>query len=445
MPLSYSTRLRRDLQEWQALGLIQADQSERIAAHALAPRGGKHLQVVLGLCILLLLAPAILAFVAANWAAMPPGSRITVLFLTDAACVFATYLAALRHAAGPPGSPRKLVDGLALLSLVAAAATLALIGQTFHTPADPQGYALTIAILGTATALVARSGSAGVVASLALIMADLGSYGLGLGGAATTAATGAGLWFWAVGSVLFLASLTGWIPAREFTLLVLLSTLSNHLGGQPRGLPIPPAPDRALLVAASAMALGYALPHLSVHAAWATRLRDGAQALKDAAAGLILISLVLVAFNLFGFELAHPSALGLVALAAVAGAAFTIDRLRAPNLATRSVGDFLVLAAGALALIVWVAASSSREVSSLWTVWGGIVPALMLVVAGEIDHRRALYGGGITLTAGFTLGMLAMSRSLITFSGNLLLCALVLSLALLACRWANRRISARLA
>jgi hypothetical protein len=41
--------------------------------------------------------------------------------------------------------------------------------------------------------------------------------------------------------------------------------------------------------------------------------------------------------------------------------------------------------------------------------------------------------------------MLAASRNLIAFSGNLLLCAVLLSLALVACRWAARRIAGRVA
>ncbi|MBE7200879.1 MAG: hypothetical protein INR70_24175, partial [Parafilimonas terrae] len=80
-----------------------------------------------------------------------------------------------------------------------------------------------------------------------------------------------------------------------------------------------------------------------------------------------------------------------------------------------------------------------------WTVWGGVVPALMLVVAGDLEDRRDLYGWGLTLTAGLTIGMLAASSNLIAFSGNLLLCALLMSLALLACRWAARRLHGRAA
>ena len=79
MPLSYSARLRRDLRDWQESGLILPEQAERIAAHAFASRGSKHLQPAFVLCILLLVAPSIIAFVAANWSVMTPASRLVVL------------------------------------------------------------------------------------------------------------------------------------------------------------------------------------------------------------------------------------------------------------------------------------------------------------------------------------------------------------------------------
>jgi len=160
MPLSYAARLRRDLRDWQERGLIQPEQAERIAAHALAPRGLRHFQTALALCILLLVAPSIIAFVTANWSTMSPSARLIVLFLANAAAVSATYLASRRVARDQAGSIRRLVDGLATLSLAIAAATLALVGQTFHVAADPHGFAETIAVLGLATALVTRSGGA---------------------------------------------------------------------------------------------------------------------------------------------------------------------------------------------------------------------------------------------------------------------------------------------
>lgn len=445
MPLSYSARLRRDLQDWQERGLIQAEQAERIAAHALAPRGFMNLQAALVLCILLLVAPSIIAFVAANWSAMSPASRFAVLFFANAAAVSGTYVAARRHARDRAGSASRLVDGLATLSLVIAAATLALVGQTFHVAADLRGFASTIAVLGMATAIVARSGGAAIVACIALIAADVGFGVLDLATLSGDTGSGAGIWFWAVGPVLFLASLSGWLPARQFTLLLILIVLTNHLGGASAGLTFLLPPDRILIVAALALALGHVLSRIGPQGEWTSRLRDGAHALTRAAVGLCLLGIVMVSVRTLGFGGARPTFAAALALAAIALAALILARVRSAGLRTLPLSDLLVLASAALTLLVWLIAGWSREASTFWTVWGGIVPALMLVVAGDLEGRRELYGWGMALTAGITIGMLAASRNLIAFSGNLLLCAVLLSLGLVACRWAARRIDGRAA
>ncbi|MHC2109361.1 DUF2157 domain-containing protein [Methylobacterium sp. CM6246] len=447
MPLSYSARLRRDLRNWQERGLIQPEQAERIAAHAFAPRCFNHLQAALALCILLLLAPSIIAFVAANWSVMSPASRLVVLFLVNAAAVSGTFLAAQRHVRDRAGSTGRLVDGLATLSLAVAAATLALVEQTFHVTADPLRFAGTIAALGMATALVARSGGAAVVSCIALIVADIGFGGLDLATLRGHAPSGAGIWFWTVGPALFLASLSGWLPARQSTLLLLLVVLANHLGGAPAGLTFLLPPDRILTVAALALAVGHVLSRLEARGDGASRVREGAHALTRAAVGLCLFGIVMVSVRTLGFGVARPTfaaALAL-ALATIAIAAFVLARFRPPTRAASPTGDLLVLAAAALALLVWLVAGAGREASTFWTMWGGIVPALMLVVAGDLEDRRELYGWGMALTAGLTIAMLAASRNLIAFSGNLLLCAVLLSVALVACRSAARRIAGRVA
>lgn len=445
MPLSYSARLRRDLRDWQESGLILPEQAERIAAHAFAPRGSKHLHAAIVLCILLLVAPSIIAFVAANWSVMAPASRLVVLFVTNAVAVFGTYLAARRRAQDRARSASRLVDGLATLSLVIAAATLALVGQTFHVAADPQGFAGTIAALGLVTALVARSGGAAVIACVALIAVDLGFGGLDFATLRGDTAASAGIWFWTVGPVLFLASLLGWLPAREATLLLLLIVFTNHLGGAPAGLTFFLPPDRILTVAAIALAVGHAVSSVAPQGEWPSRIHAGALALTRAAVGLCLLGIVMVSVRTLGFGGARPTFAAALALATIATSAFVVARFRLPARAARPTSDLLVLAAAALALLIWLIAGTGREPSTFWTVWGGIVPALMLVVAGDLEDRRELYGWGMTLTAGLTIGMLAASRNLIAFSGNLLLSAVLLSLALLACRWAARRVTGRVA
>ncbi len=443
MPFIYATRLRRDLQEWQTLGLIAPDQAERIAAHAFAPRGLKGLQTVLGFCIVLLLAPAIIAFVAANWSAMSAASRMAVLFLADAAVVGGTFLVAARDTRDGLPMPSKLVDGLATLSVVFAAATLALVAQTFHTPSDPKGYSITVALIGLVTAAVTRSVTAGVIASLALITADFGTGGLM--GSASLPETTTTVWFWIIALPLFFASFLGWLPRQELILILVLSALANHLEVPPPGFPISLSPDRTLTVAALALALGHALTRLDAEGRWVQRIRDGGQALTRAAVGLFLMGFVLACAQTIGFLGSKPTFGTALAVIAIAFAAFVIDRLRASETAKPPLSDLMMLGAAALSLAVWIALGSARTISPLTTVCGGIVPALALIIAGDLDQRRALYGWGITLTAALTLGMLVMSKNLIAFSGLLVVCAVLLTGALIGCRWASRRIAGRIA
>ena len=259
------------------------------------------------------------------------------------------------------------------------------------------------------------------------------------------AASGSGAWFWMVGPALFLASLSGWLPAQRIALLLLLIVLANHLGGAPAGLTFLLPPDRILSVAAIALALGHLLSRFPREAAWAARLREGAQALAGAAVGLILIGIAMVSVHTLGLGGGRPTFMVAFAFIAITLAALVLARFRMPARATSPVSDLLVLGAAALALLVWMVTGSSHDPSTFWTVWGGIVPALMLVVAGDLEDRRELYGWGLALTAGLTLSMLAASRNLIAFSGNLMLCALLVTLALVACRRAGRSLDRKAA
>lgn len=448
MPLSYRARLRRDLRQWQELGLIQPEQVERISAVALAPRGLGHLQAALVVCILVLFAPAIIAFVAANWSAMSPPSRMVVLFLGNAATVLATYLAVRRHGLNRAGSSRRLADGMAVLSLAFAAGTLALVGQTFHVPADPRAFAGALAVMGLATALIARSGGAAFVACLALAVADTGFSGVLAGGVEATGSAWTG--FWIVGPALFLASLSGWLPAREPTLLLLLVVLTNHLAGSSASLPFLVSPDLVLTIAALALALGHALVASpgsasadSQPSGWRARLREGGQSLSEAASGLFLLGIATVAVRTLGFGGARPGLMVAPAFAALALTALLLMRRRLHERGALPLADLLVLGAAGLGLLSWLVSGSVRNPSPFWTVWGGIVPALGLVVAGHLGERRGLFAWGLTLCGGVTLSMLAVSRNLIAFSGNLLVCAFLLAVTLAACRWADRRLTGR--
>lgn len=446
MLLSYRARLRRDLARWQEGGIIDGAQAARIAAASLRAPGLGHLQAALVLCLVLLAAPSVIAFVAANWAGMAPLSRLLVLVLADAAAVLGAYLAARRDAAAPSPSARALADGAATLSLAIAAAAIALVAQTFHLPSDPRGFAGTVAVLGLLTALIARSGGAALVACAALVVADgdlLGADPLGLSsGRAGSPWQG----FWIVGPALFLGSLSGWLPARTATLFLLLATLANHIGAAPiSGYTLFLGPDRVVLVAALAHGLGRLLGGLP---GARERLREGGEALAAAAAGLVLVAVLAVAVRTLGLRGAGPGPSTGLAFAALALAAIPAVRPRWTGRGPLALADLIILGAAGLALASWLALAAVDPAarqggSAFWTVCGAILPALGLVVAGHLEERRALFNGGLALTAGLTIGMLAVSRDLIGFSGYLLGCAILIGLTLGLCRRAERRPTVR--
>lgn len=433
MPLSYRARLRRDLALWEARGLIDGAQRERIAAEALAAPGLAYLQGVLVLCLVILAATAVVAFVAANWAGMAPAYRMAVLFAANAAAVAGAYHATRRNAQTPTVARRAVADGAATLSLALAAASLALVAQTFHVPPDMPGFARTVAGLGLATALAARSGGAALVACAALLVAESGFMG-------ASAASGAGLAFWVVWAGLAAGCLTGWLPAREANLLFLLVALTNHLFGPRSGFTPEIGPDRVLAVAALALAAGRVLAGQPGTGA-AERLREGGEALARAAAGLVLLGVLGVALRTLGWSGMRPGWSTLVALVAYGLAAAFLIRARHRT----ALADLIVLGAGALAfatlLVQGVGLPSGGRVGT-WsgrampflTVWGGIMPALALVVAGHIEERRALFGWALTLVAALILAMLAMSSNLIGFAFNLLVSAGLVALTLALCR-----------
>lgn len=445
MVLSYRARLRRDLARWQEGGIIDAAQAGRIAALSLRPPGLGHLQAALVLCLVLLAAPSVIAFVAANWAGMAPLSRLLVLALANAAAVLGAYLAARRNASSPSTAARNLADAAATLSLVIAAAAIALVAQTFHLPSDPRGFAGTVAFLGLATALVARSGGAALVACAALVVADSELLGEGLAGMTPGGVGSSWQGFWIVGPALLLGCLSGLLPARAATLFLLLAALANHIGAVPVGGYVMGvvAPDRIFLVGLFALILGRPLSGLP-GVGMMQRVREGGKALAAAATGLCVVGVLAVAVRMLGLRSAMPGLTTVLAFAALAlGIALAI-RPRLTGRGPLPLGELMTLGAVGLALATWcIVASADPSArdggSAFWTVWGGILPALGLVVAGHLDERRGLFSWGLALTGGLTIAMLAVSRDLIGFSGNLLGCAVLIALALAFCRWARRR------
>jgi uncharacterized membrane protein len=155
---SYRTRLQQDLERWIEQGLVPAASREPILAQTRKSQsldGATALAAVGGL----LLGVAVIAFVAANWSAIPRIGRFGL--------ILALFLAVSGGAAW--AHARDLARNLTLLvAALVYAAAIGLTGQIFDIAGDPVA-ALHAAGLAAALLAIAGRSSAAAMAAVALI------------------------------------------------------------------------------------------------------------------------------------------------------------------------------------------------------------------------------------------------------------------------------------
>lgn len=158
---SYKARLEKDLDGWIAAGLVPAGNREAML-NSVAE--GRRIEASAALAVIgaLLLGAAAIAFVAANWGAIPRLPRFGLILL-----LFAGVIGAAGWAARGGGRPLLTNTLLAVAALVYAAA-IGLTGQIFDIAGDPQRALRSAGLAAGLLALAGRSSAAGVV-SLALL------------------------------------------------------------------------------------------------------------------------------------------------------------------------------------------------------------------------------------------------------------------------------------
>ena len=162
---SYRRRLEQDLDGWIGRGLVPA---ENRAAILESVGEARRLDAATSLAIIgaLMAGVAVIAFVAANWGAIPRMGRF--------ALILAAFLAAGGGAAWASARGRPIA-GHALLSVAALifAAAIGLTGQIFDIAGDPQTALRGAGLAAALLALAGRSPWAGVVG---LVMLGLGDF-----------------------------------------------------------------------------------------------------------------------------------------------------------------------------------------------------------------------------------------------------------------------------
>jgi uncharacterized membrane protein len=150
IPPGYRTRLFTDLTQWIDEGLITSEAAATIKGRYRADSNGMLIGLIFVTAILL--GGGLIAFVASNWQVIPRPVRVAGLLSLDLILVAACAVTAIRRPAGSMAT-----ELLAALSVVAAGASISLVGQMYHFPANWPAFGFSMMIVALATALVARS------------------------------------------------------------------------------------------------------------------------------------------------------------------------------------------------------------------------------------------------------------------------------------------------
>lgn len=355
MVAGYASRVRRDIERWLQAGLIDAMVAEALRRDVdLHDRRSLSFGSVLAVMAALLVAAALLVFVASNWQAVPRPARVVALF----AVIFAGYVG---------GAVLKLRDHAAIAEgvwLVAAAAfgcSIALIGQMYHLSGDENRAILTWCA-GTALAAAALRSGPLTVAAVALASAWLFLRGVDMWRPASFpygfAILAAGLWL--------LSLWTQSTPARHLLLLSLVF---------------------------------FAVMLASEHDPVATGLVLGAVSVAAFALAVLLPEPVERLVRIGG-------RLPLHALAGFLTALFLVQFQFADGIGAD--GGFALAAAAGLAGIVAAIVLAGRESRGLrWLAYAGFAGELCMIYVVMIQNM--LDTAGFFLVAGLLLGLFAIA------------------------------------
>lgn len=144
----YASRVRQDIARWAESGLIDAATAEKLTRDVeVNARRSLSFGSILAMLAAVLLAAAIMIFVAANWEAIPRIARVVSLFAVIAAgYVGGAWLKLRDHSA--------FAEAAWVVGAAAFGGSIALIGQMYHFSGDESGAILTW-WAGTALAAVA--------------------------------------------------------------------------------------------------------------------------------------------------------------------------------------------------------------------------------------------------------------------------------------------------
>ncbi|GHV64503.1 hypothetical protein AGMMS49587_17030 [Spirochaetia bacterium] len=134
--------LKKEIERWEAEGIITADQRKRILSLYPENRSGAPVMVIFAVIGSVLVGAGIILIFATNWYKLPVPAKLSLAFLPlTLACVLGAYTVLRRY------SSAAFREASGMFISLAVFAAVALVGQTFHTPRDLPVYILACVLL----------------------------------------------------------------------------------------------------------------------------------------------------------------------------------------------------------------------------------------------------------------------------------------------------------
>lgn len=149
-PIGYVNRLKKDIARWLDLGLLAEAQGEAILQDVNASHRSRSFGSVVAILGAVLIAAALVAFVAANWNQMPKLARVAMLISSIWGSYLAAYIATLRQ------SP-VIAEAFLVIGIAAFGASIMLIGQIYQLQGRNEDALFVWMLGGVATTVLARS------------------------------------------------------------------------------------------------------------------------------------------------------------------------------------------------------------------------------------------------------------------------------------------------
>jgi uncharacterized membrane protein len=410
IPPGYRTRLFTDLAQWTDEGLITSEAAAAIRGRYRADSNGMLIGLVFVVAILL--GGGLIAFVASNWDIIPRPVRVAGLISLNLVLVAACAATALRKPAGSWS-----IELSAAMSVIAAGASISLVGQMYHFPANWPAFGFSMMIIALATAVVARSSACiwlGAVAHGWYLTSGLSERIL-TGGENPLLWTSDDMGFVLYGLVLAGLAVSWWTTrSGPWTILVSLLPLLGWLSADRMSpMPIGDAPT---------LFLAWALVLVVVSGDLLPRVRS--DAVMSALIGLLV--LLLTAFglvygdggarSLFGWPVRPPDPWAVTAGGLLAAAIFAAAVYKSGDRWPKSLLWLAVAIAAPFLLRLVDAVGRPAAPSQVYLVLSWLVPLAALAVEARRSERSKTFAGCVIGLIVLVVAQLSTTKDLLGLS-----------------------------